>query len=134
MRLLRPEGLKMRVMGIILADRSFERAHHAFVLAAGALALGRDVVLFAGGLSVEALRQDWSGLEGAALDIRFQERGIAGFETLRSAIFELGGEVLACEAGMRAAGLTVEDLCVGARICGVTSFLERTADAQILSL
>jgi len=124
----------MRFMGIILADRSFERAHHAFVLAASALALGREVVLFAGGLSVEALRQDWSGLEGAALDIRFQESGVAGFETLRSAIFELGGEVLACEAGMKAAGLTVADLCVGSRPCGVTSFLERTADAQILSL
>ena len=124
----------MRVMGIILADRSFERAHHAFVLAAGALALGREVVLFAGGLSVHALCRNWSGMDGVALDQLFQERGVAGFETLRSAVLELGGEVMACEAGMRAAGLVQSDLCEDVRICGVTSFLERTADAQILSL
>ncbi len=123
-----------RMMGILLADRSFERAHHAFVLAAGSLALGREVVLFAGGLAVEALRQDWSGLEGAALDHRFQESGVAGFETLRAAFFELGGEMLACEAGMKVAGLGEEDLCAGVRVCGVTSFLQRTAEAQILSL
>lgn len=124
----------MRVMGIILADRSFERAHHAFVLAAGALALGREVVLFGGGLSVHAFCRDWSALEGAGLDPAFQKQGIAGFETLRSAVLELGGEVLACEAGMRVAGLVQSDLCEDVRICGVTSFLERTADAQILGL
>lgn len=124
----------MRMMAIILADRSFERAHHAFVLAAGALALGREVILFAGGLSVEALRLDWSGLDGAELDRVFQERRVAGFDTLRSAIFELGGEVLACEAGVKAAGLSEHDLCTEVRICGVTSFLERSANAQILSL
>ncbi|GBQ83166.1 hypothetical protein [Asaia krungthepensis] len=122
------------MMAIVLADRSFERAHHAFVLAAGALALGREVVLFAGGLSVEALRLDWSGLDGACLDEQFQERGVAGFETLRSAVLELAGEVLACEAGMRAAGIGKADLLEGVRICGVTSFLECTADAQIISL
>ncbi|WP_122040498.1 hypothetical protein [Asaia bogorensis] len=124
----------MRVMGITLADRSFERAHHAFVLAAGALALGREVVLFSGGLSVAALCRDWSSLDDVGLDQVFQSRGVAGFETLRSAIFELGGEVLACEAGMKASGLTQADLCPSVRICGVTTFLERTIDAQILSL
>lgn len=123
-----------RSIAIILADRSFERAHHAFVLAAGALALGREVVVFGGGLGVLACCRNWSGLEGAALDRQFQARGVAGFETLRSAIFELGGEVLACEAGMKAAGLTETALCDDVRICGVTYFLERSADAQILSL
>ncbi|RUT24646.1 hypothetical protein C0V97_15240 [Asaia sp. W19] len=124
----------MRMMAIILAERSFERAHHAFVLAAGALALGREVVLFAGGLGVESLCRDWSCLEGASLDAQFQARGVAGFETLRSAIFELGGTVLACEAGLRASGLEATDLIEATQICGVTTFLERTADAQIISL
>ncbi|WP_147094354.1 DsrE family protein [Swaminathania salitolerans] len=123
-----------RSLAILIAGPEYERAHHAFVLAAGALALGRRVILFGGGAGVLALCRDWSGLVGASHDETFRARGVAGLETLRLAVFELGGEVLACEAGLRAAGLDEEALCPEATLCGVTRFLERSADAQILSL
>lgn len=123
-----------RRLAIIIADRSFERAHHAFVLAAGGLALGRDVMIFGGGLGVQALCRDWTILDGHTLDSQFQSKGVAGFDTLRSAVFDLGGTLLACEAGLRSAALELSALYPGVRSCGVTHFLERSADAQIISL
>jgi peroxiredoxin family protein len=51
-----------RRLGILLLSGSHERAHYAFVLASGAAALGRDVVLFATNHGCHALLADWSGL------------------------------------------------------------------------
>ncbi|AOX16071.1 DsrE/DsrF/DrsH-like family protein [Kozakia baliensis] len=123
-----------RILAITLADDSFPRAHHALVMAAGALSIGRSVVFFGGGLGVQALCREWRGLAGSNFDAVLQERGVASFEMLREAVFELGAEMLACESGLRAAGLDAEALCMGVEVCGVTRFLERAGDGQILAI
>ncbi|MFT8611529.1 MAG: hypothetical protein ABF727_02690 [Gluconobacter oxydans] len=121
-------------MFLTLADDSWQRAHYALVVAAGGLSLGRDVTIFAGGCSVLALTPDWKGLEGVIADSELEARGIAGFGELREAVLDLGATVMACEAGLRMAGLSEKDLLDGVTVRGIVSFLELAGDNPVLAL
>ena len=121
-------------LGILLISGQYERAHYAFVLAAGAAALGRRVVLFATNAGCHALAEDWHGLDGADDDARVQAAGVAGFAELREAAAELGVRLLACEAGLRIAGIAAGRMMAGVTVAGVATFLAETADGQVISL
>ena len=64
-------------LGILLLSGTHDRAHYAFVLASGAAALGRQVVLFATNSGCHALFTDWSGLTDATRDERVRAAGVA---------------------------------------------------------
>ena len=121
-------------LGLLLISGTHERAHYAFVLASGAAALGREVVLFATNAGCAALLADWSGLAGAERDAVVRERGVAGLEELREAAVELGVRLIACEAGLRMVGIAAEGLAAGVEVAGVASFLEAVGDGQMMSL
>jgi predicted peroxiredoxin len=121
-------------LGILLISGSHERAHYAFVLATGAAAIGRNVVLFATNSGCHALLADWRGLEDADRDAVVVSRGVAGFDDLRAAAVELGVRLLVCEAGLLAEQLEGEVLFRGVQIAGVATFLSDAADGQLLSL
>ncbi len=121
-------------LGILLVSGTHERAHYAFVLASGAAALGRDVVLFATNAGCHALMQDWSGLIDAASDLVVRERGVAGLAELRQATVELGVRLIACEAGLRAHVLDRASLLPTVEVAGVASFLAAARGGQLLSL
>ena len=86
-------------LGILLLSGDHDRAHYAFVVASGAAAIGRQVVLFASNKGCLALCRDWSGLTDANRDARIQANGVAGLETLRDACQEMDVRMIACEAG-----------------------------------
>jgi peroxiredoxin family protein len=121
-------------LGILLASGAHDRAHFAFVLAAGAAALGRRVVLFATNAGCFALLVDWIGLEDAARDSLIQSRGLAGFEEIRAAALELGVRCIACEAGLRAEEIDPAGLLPGIEIAGVATFLDAVGPGQFLTL
>ncbi|GBQ88250.1 hypothetical protein AA13595_2347 [Gluconacetobacter johannae DSM 13595] len=121
-------------LAILLLDGGYERAHYAFVLAAGALAVDRPVVLFAAGRGVHALARDWSGLHDAARDAAVRAGGVAGLDTLRDAVREMDGVLLACESGLRLAGLPADALLPGVEVAGVPTFLDAARGRQIVSL
>jgi peroxiredoxin family protein len=121
-------------LGILLLAGTHDRAHYAFVLAAGAAALGRRVVLFATNAGCRALLQDWSGLADAARDARIVARGVAGLATLRDAATELGVRLIACEAGLRAEAIDPALLLPAVEIAGVATFLEAVGNGQVISL
>ncbi len=105
-----PEG--PGALSIVVFDGRFERVHYALAMAAAALATNRRATLLFTGAAVAALKPGgWRGLasetgEGAvAVDTRQQRLGIAGFEALMSACAELGVRIIACEMGLRAAGI-----------------------------
>src|SRR5262249_40866463 len=111
-----------------------ERAHYAFVLASGAAALGRQVILFATNQGCEALFTDWSGLADATRDGRLRAAGVAGFEELREAAREMGVRLIACEAGLRAEGHDTSRLIPGVEVAGVATFLAAVGGGQIVSI
>ena len=121
-------------LGIILLSGVHERAHYAFVVAAGAAALGRSVVLFATNAGCHALAADWSGLDDAGRDTLIQSRGVAGLATLRDACVEMDVQMIACEAGMRAEALDPAGLLPGVQLAGIATFLSAVGRGQILTM
>ena len=114
---------------IVLLSGSFERVHYALCMASAAAALEQPVTLFVTLGALRALvaadatgRTGWMNLPGAAdsaaspaadgalLDARNRERGVAGFEELLQSCAALGVEFMACEMGLRMLGLTPEAL------------------------
>lgn len=121
-------------LGILLMSGTHERAHYAFVLAAGAAAMDRHVVLFATNNGCRALLEDWSSLAEAGRDAAVRARGVAGIGELRQSAAELGVRMIVCEAGLRMVALESEIMSQGVEIAGVTTFLEAIRDGQIITL
>ena len=121
-------------LGLLLLSGTHDRAHYAFVLAAGAAALGRVVVLFASNRGCLGLASDWSTLDDAARDARVRASGVAGLEDLREASIELGVRLIACEAGLRAEAIDPASLLPSVEIAGVATFLAAVGGGQIITL
>lgn len=121
-------------LGILLLSGAHDRAHYAFVLASGAAAIGRGVVLFATNEGCHALAADWSGLADAGRDAIARDRGVAGLAELRAAAADLGVRMIACEAGLRMAAVDPAALLGGVEVAGVVTFLSAVGSGQIISL
>jgi peroxiredoxin family protein len=121
-------------LGILLLSGTHDRAHYAFVVASGAAAMGRQVVLFATNAGCRALLTDWTGLADADRDARVRSAGVAGLEELREATREMGARLIACEAGLRVEGLDAASLAPGVEVAGIVTFLEAVGSGQIVSL
>jgi predicted peroxiredoxin len=121
-------------LGILLISGSHERAHYAFVLATGAAAIGRNVLLFATNSGCHALLADWRGLGDADRDAVVVSRGVAGLGVLRESAVELGVRLLVCEAGLLAEGLQSVALFPGVTVSGVVTFLIDTRNSQIITI
>jgi peroxiredoxin family protein len=120
--------------GILLISGGHERAHYAFMLAAGAAAIGRRVVLFATNDGCQALMRDWSGLADAARDGVVRGAGVAGLDELRDAAQELGVRLLACDSGLRMAAAAPEGLLLGVEVSGIPAFLSAVEAGQIVTV
>jgi peroxiredoxin family protein len=121
-------------LGVLLLSGSHDRAHYAFVVASGAAALGRTVVLFATNQGCLALCRDWSGLADVDRDARIQSRGVAGLHTLRQACVDMEVRMIACEAGLRAEALDVALLLSGVEVAGIATFLSAVGSGQIVTI
>jgi peroxiredoxin family protein len=121
-------------LGILLLSGAHDRAHYAFVLASGAAALGRRVVLFATNAGCHALFADWSGLTDAARDERVRAAGVAGLTELRDASREMGVRLIVCEAGLRSEGLDASRVIEGVEVAGVATFLGAVGRGQITAI
>jgi peroxiredoxin family protein len=118
----------------MLLSGAHDRAHYAFVVAAGAAALGRAVVLFATNAGCNSLMRDWSGLADAARDARVQASGVAGLEELREAALEMNVRMIACEAGLRVEGIDPQGLLPRIEVAGIATFLSAVGAGQIVTL
>ncbi len=121
-------------LGVLLMSGAHDRAHYAFVVASGAAALGREVVMFATNLGCLALCRDWSGLADAGRDVRIQAAGVAGLDTLRDACVDMEVRMIACEAGMRAESIDASRLLAGVEVAGIASFLSAVGAGQIITI
>ena len=123
----------MTPLGVLLIGGTHERAHYALVVATGAAALGREVTLFATNAGCRLFLRD-SPLLSDPREILLTDRGVAGIGTLLEAAVELGVRRMACEAGLRAEGLTGAMLAPGVETTGIATFLSAVGPGQILSL
>jgi uncharacterized protein len=121
-------------LGVMLLSGAHDRAHYAFVVASGAAALGRTVVLFATNRGCLALCRDWSSLSGTDRDAVIQARGVAGFDTLRDACLEMEVRMIACEAGLLAEALDAGLLLPQVEVAGIATFLSTVGAGQIITI
>jgi len=121
-------------LGVLLISGGHERAHYAFLVAAGAAALGRRVVLFATNEGCHALAADWRAADADHRDAAIRATGVAGLEELRAAACDLGARLIACEAGLRMAGIDRAALLPGVEVGGIATWLGATAGGQLLTL
>jgi peroxiredoxin family protein len=121
-------------LGVLLLSGEHDRAHYAFVVASGAAALGRQVVLFATNRGCLALCRDWHGLTDAGRDARIQARGVAGLDTLRDACLDMEVRMIACEAGLRAESLDAALLLPTVEVAGIATFLAAVGAGQIITI
>jgi peroxiredoxin family protein len=121
-------------LGVLLLSGSHDRVHYAFVLASGAAALGRSVVVFATNRGCLGLTRDWSGLDDAARDVRVRTAGVGGLDELREASIDLGVRMIACEAGLRSEGIAPASLLPSVEVAGVATFLAAVGGGQVISL
>ena len=120
-------------LGVLLLSGGHERAHYALVLATGAAAVGRDVVLFATNEGCR-LFQAARPLEADPREAMLAARGVAGIGTLLDAAEELGIRRIACEAGLRATAIVPDSLRNGVEVAGVVTFLAAVGAGQIATL
>ena len=121
-------------LGVLLLSGAHDRAHYAFVVASGAAALGRPVVLFATNQGCHALCRDWSGLSDAGRDALIQARGVAGLETLRDACLEMDVRMIACEAGLGAESIDSASLLPNIEVAGIATLLSAIGAGQIITI
>jgi peroxiredoxin family protein len=121
-------------LGVLLLSGSHDRAHYAFVVASGAAALGRTVVLFATNRGCVALCRDWSGLSDSGRDAVIQARGVAGLDTLREACLEMEIRMIACEAGLLAEGIDASLLLPAVEVAGIATFLSAVGAGQVITI
>jgi len=119
-------------LGILLISGGHERAHYAFLMAAGAAALGRLVVVFATNEGCRALMP--GTLAGDSREALARARGVAGLGELAEAAGELGVRCIACEAGLRMIGAEAAALAPGVEVAGIATFLEAVGAGQIVTL
>lgn len=120
-------------LGILLLSGDHERAHYALVLATGAAAIGREVVLFATNAGCRLFAAD-RPLEADPREALLAGRGVAGIGTLLGAAKELGIRRIACEAGLRAEEMAPAALRPGVEVAGVVTFLAAIGCGQVVAL
>jgi peroxiredoxin family protein len=120
-------------LGVLLLSGGHERAHYALVLATGAAAVGRDVVVFATNAGCR-LFDSGRPLEADPREAVLEARGVAGIGTLLAAAEELGIRRIACEAGLHAEAMPAEALMPGVETAGIVTFLGAVGPGQIVSL
>ena len=121
-------------LGVLLLSGTHDRAHYAFVVASGAAALGRPVVVFATNRGCLALCRDWSELDLTDRDARIQAHGVAGLDTLRNACLDMDVRMIACEAGLRAEALDPGLLLPQVEVAGIVTFLSAVGTGQIITI
>jgi predicted peroxiredoxin len=121
-------------LGILLLSGGHERAHYALVLATGAAAIGRTVVLFATNAGCRLLLREPSALLEDARETLLATRGVAGIGALLEAARELGIRRIACEAGLRAEDIAPGELAEGVEVAGVVTLLSAVGEGQLITL
>lgn len=120
-------------LGILLRSGGHEAAHAALLMATGAAAIGREVVLFATGPGCHLLRHPLP-LAAEAREAVLEARGVAGVAVLLAAAQELGIRRIACDAGLKGEGIDPATLAPGVDVAGVVTFLSAVGSGQLLAM
>ena len=145
-----PDSLSPHSLAIVVFSGDFDKVHYALVMAGAAAATNKPATLF---FTMDAcralLKPDTDGTHpwqkmpvststaknGREMDQQFKNRRVATFEELMTSCAELGVTFMVCEMGLRALGITRENLRddIDFKEGGVVSFLNAASqDGAVL--
>ena len=115
-------------VSVILRSGDYESAHYGLALAAAALAVNKQAVLFFTMGGIHALTGPPPALKDWDRDALNRDRGVGDFETLLQACVELGARFIVCEMGLRSLAIDRASLRtdVPFTIAGIVTLLEET--------
>ncbi|NQW53549.1 MAG: DsrE family protein [Rhodospirillales bacterium] len=115
-------------VSVILRSDDYESAHYALALAAAALAVNKQAVLFFTMGGIRALQGSPPALNDWDRDALNRARGVGDFETLLQACIELGARLIVCEMGLRSLDIDRASLRadVPFTVAGIVTLLEET--------
>ena len=141
-------------LAIVVFSGDFDKVHYALVMASAAAATNKPAMLF---FTMDACRallkpplqsqsdgsHPWQKMpvsssaakDGGEMDQQFSERQVATFEELITSCAELGVTFMVCEMGLRALGITRDNLRddINFKEGGVVSFLNAASkDGAVL--
>jgi peroxiredoxin family protein len=122
----------MLPLGIVLFSGDHGRVHYALMLANAALAMGREVVLFATMEGIAAVTPA-ARERFAAQDAALAARGVATFAELLDAAVDMRLRLIVCDAGLKATDRSEADLDPGlpGEIAGLVTFHEAVGDGPL---
>ncbi len=136
-----------RRLSVVVHSEEVDKVHYAFAMASAAAAVNIPATLFFTMGAVRALVGDsgapgWAamtagdGRSGAELDNDYRGCGVATLDELIDACSALGVRLMVCEMGLRAMGLTREDLRGDLDIVegGLVTFFSQAGDSPITFL
>jgi peroxiredoxin family protein len=117
-----------RGVSVILRSDDYESVHYGLALAAAALAVNQQAVLFLTMGGIRALQGPPPRLRGWERDALNRRRGVGDFETLLQACVELGARLIVCEMGLRSLDVDRTSLRadVPFTVAGIVTLLEET--------
>ena len=134
-------------LSIVVYSEKIDKVHYAFAMASAAAAINIPSTLLFTMSAIQAIvetdgQPGWMSMKttdgriGASLDKDYRERGIAAFEELIEACSTLGVRIIACEMGLRAMGLSRQDLRNDIEIFdgGLVTFFSDAGDSPITFL
>lgn len=114
---------------ILLAGDDRNRAHVAFSLGLAALALGREVTVFAGGKSVRLFGK----LRAKCYPEECPEApGVLCLDKLIEESISLGAKLIACETGLVQTNLNEADLIEDVKIGGLVGLLAQLGENHLM--
>ena len=121
-------------VSVILRSDDYESVHYGLALAAAALAVNKQAVLFFTMGGIRALQGSPPALRDWERDAGNRARGVGDFETLLSACVELGARFIVCDMGLRSLGLDRAALRgdVPFTVAGIVTLLEETGPGMQL--
>ncbi|WP_242010118.1 DsrE family protein [Acetobacter conturbans] len=121
-------------LAFLVCDNDFNRLHTAFMLAASALAMNRDIILFATGPGALVLcREGRSDPAWEKADAVLASQGIATLMMLRDAVVSMNARLLVCETGLLRTSRNSEDLLEGVEIVGMPTFLDLSDSYKLVT-
>lgn len=125
-------------LSIVVFSGTYEKVHYALVMASAAAAVDKSVTLFFTMEATKAVvgdkdhagwrtlpKHETSSKSGSVADRKLGEKNIAQFEDLLAACIDLDVTFMVCEMGLKAMGLTREQLRhdIPFDVGGVVTFL-----------
>lgn len=120
-------------LGVLLRGGDHGAAHDALVVATGAAAIGRSVVIFATNAGCRLFLAE-RPLEADPREALLASRGVAGIGALLAAAQDLGIRCIACEAALKGAAIDPAALSPGIEVAGIVTFLHAVSTGQFITL